>query len=46
MSRAVQRVGNKIVEQSDNPYMKWQFHVIESPEPNAFCLPGAFVCHL
>uniref|UniRef100_K3W615 Peptidase M48 domain-containing protein n=1 Tax=Globisporangium ultimum (strain ATCC 200006 / CBS 805.95 / DAOM BR144) TaxID=431595 RepID=K3W615_GLOUD len=23
--------------------MKWQFHVIESPEPNAFCLPGGKV---
>lgn len=40
MSRAVQRVGSKIVEQSENPFMKWQFHVIDSPEPNAFCLPG------
>lgn len=40
MSLAVQRVGAKIVEQAANPVMKWQFHVIDSPEPNAFCLPG------
>ncbi|TMW68215.1 hypothetical protein Poli38472_007887 [Pythium oligandrum] len=43
MSRAVSRIGHKIAEQSDNPHMKWQFHVIESHEPNAFCLPGGKV---
>lgn len=40
MTRAVLRVGRKIQEEADAPYMSWQFHVIEANEPNAFCLPG------
>jgi predicted Zn-dependent protease len=43
MSRAVARVGRKIAEETDAPFMKWKFHVIEAKEPNAFCLPGGKV---
>ncbi|KAJ0390339.1 hypothetical protein P43SY_010597 [Pythium insidiosum] len=43
MSKAVARVGAKIVETTDDPHMKWRFHVIDSAEPNAFCLPGGKV---
>ncbi|KAG7399536.1 metalloendopeptidase [Phytophthora boehmeriae] len=43
MSRAVARVGHKIAEETDAPFMKWKFHVIEAKEPNAFCLPGGKV---
>ncbi|GLE02903.1 hypothetical protein PINS_up011767 [Pythium insidiosum] len=45
MSRTVARVGAKIVETSNEPRMKWRFHVIDSPEPNAFCLPGIRTCN-
>lgn len=41
MTRAVLRVGQKIQEEADLPYMKWEFHVIQADEPNAFCLPGS-----
>ncbi|KAL4168082.1 hypothetical protein KRP22_011486 [Phytophthora ramorum] len=43
MSRAVTRVGRKIAQESEAPFMKWKFHVIEAKEPNAFCLPGGKV---
>ncbi|CAI5729979.1 unnamed protein product [Peronospora destructor] len=43
MSRAVARVGRKIAEETDAPFIKWTFHVIEANEPNAFCLPGGKV---
>ncbi|KAE8879371.1 hypothetical protein PF010_g9514 [Phytophthora fragariae] len=43
MSRAVARVGRKIASESDAPFLKWTFHVIEAKEPNAFCLSGGKV---
>ncbi|TDH65906.1 hypothetical protein CCR75_005362 [Bremia lactucae] len=43
MSRAGARVGRMIEQKSNAPLMKWTFHVIESEEPNAFCLPGCKV---
>ena len=43
MSLAVVRVGRKIVQTAHNPDMKWTFNVIDSPVPNAFCLPGGKV---
>uniref|UniRef100_A0AAV1U563 Peptidase M48 domain-containing protein n=1 Tax=Peronospora matthiolae TaxID=2874970 RepID=A0AAV1U563_9STRA len=43
MSRAVARVGRKIVQETNVPFMKWTFHVIAATEPNAFCLPGGKV---
>ncbi|KAL3658008.1 hypothetical protein V7S43_017051 [Phytophthora oleae] len=43
MSRAVTRVGREIAQETDAPFMKWTFHVIEAKEPNAFCLPGGKV---
>ncbi|KUF96599.1 Mitochondrial metalloendopeptidase OMA1 [Phytophthora nicotianae] len=43
MSRAVTRVGRKIAQETNAPFMKWTFHVIEAKEPNAFCLPGGKV---
>jgi len=38
----VQRVGAKLVAVS-NPEFQYSFHVIDSPEINAFCLPGGHV---
>jgi predicted Zn-dependent protease len=38
----VQRVGAKLAAVSD-PEFKYSFHVIDSPEINAFCLPGGHI---
>ena len=38
----VERVGKRLAAVS-NPEFKYDFHVIDSPEINAFCLPGGHV---
>ena len=38
----VERVGQKLVAVSD-PEFQYNFHVIDSPEINAFCLPGGHI---
>jgi predicted Zn-dependent protease len=38
----VQRVGAKLAAVSD-PEFQYSFHVVDSPEINAFCLPGGHV---
>ena len=38
----VERVGKKLAAVSD-PEFKYNFHVIDSPEINAFCLPGGHI---
>lgn len=38
----VNRVGQRLVKAS-NPEFEYSFHVIDSPEINAFCLPGGHV---
>lgn len=40
MAAVVQRVGLRIAEQADRPDFEWEFKLIESPQINAFCLPG------
>lgn len=35
-----QRAGKRIAAVADLPNAQWEFVVFESPEPNAFCLPG------
>ena len=37
----VEAVGRKIVAVSGLENLKWEFFVIDSPETNAFVLPGA-----
>ncbi len=39
----VERVGRRIAAVSGRPDYRWEFHVIESEQPNAFCLPGGKV---
>lgn len=39
----VQRVGNRIAAAANKPDYKWEFRLLESPEKNAFCLPGGKV---
>ncbi|BCD68024.1 M48 family metallopeptidase [Nitratiruptor sp. YY09-18] len=39
----VRRVGKRIAQVAEvefHPNYRWEFHVIESPQINAFCLPG------
>ena len=38
----VQRIGARLAEKSD-PEFQYTFHVVDSPEINAFCLPGGHV---
>ena len=38
----VNRVGQKLVK-ATNPEFEYSFHVIDSPEINAFCLPGGHI---
>ncbi|OQR87259.1 metalloprotease family M48X [Achlya hypogyna] len=43
-SKMVRAVGERLAKASDRPDFKWEFVVIDSPEPNAFCLPGGKIC--
>lgn len=38
----VERIGKRLAAQS-SPEFKYNFHVIDSPEINAFCLPGGHI---
>ncbi|RCI02477.1 hypothetical protein CU098_011327 [Rhizopus stolonifer] len=39
-SQFVRRVAKRLVRVSGMDHMKWEFHVVDSPERNAFVLPG------
>jgi predicted Zn-dependent protease len=39
----VERVGRRIAAVADLPGAQWEFVLFESPQPNAFCLPGGKV---
>jgi len=39
-SEILTRVGRRIAEAADRPNFEWEFTLIDSPEVNAFCLPG------
>jgi metalloendopeptidase OMA1, mitochondrial len=39
----VSRVGDRVAKVANKPDYQWEFHVIASPEQNAFCLPGGKV---
>ena len=39
----VREVGNKVAQVSHRPDLEYHFHVIDSPEINAFALPGGYV---
>lgn len=43
LNALVQRVGNRIAAVASLPGAQWEFVVFESPEANAFCLPGGKV---
>lgn len=37
------RVGNRVSRAANKPNFKWEFVLIDSPQKNAFCLPGGKV---
>jgi predicted Zn-dependent protease len=39
----VDKVGRSLAWVSDRPDLNWEFKLIESPQRNAFCLPGGKV---
>jgi predicted Zn-dependent protease len=39
----VKEIGNKMAKVSHRPDLEYHFHVIDSPEINAFALPGGYV---
>ncbi|RLD62346.1 MAG: peptidase [Bacteroidetes bacterium] len=39
----VAEVGSRLVKVLDNPPVDFRFHLIDSPEPNAFALPGGYI---
>lgn len=39
----VRRIGRRIAQAANKPDYKWEFHLIEKDEMNAFCLPGGKV---
>ena len=39
----VQRIGHRIAAVANRPDYEWEFRVLASAEPNAFCLPGGKV---
>ncbi|MEO0588035.1 MAG: M48 family metallopeptidase [Planctomycetota bacterium] len=43
ITRAVERVGNKLAAESEEPDLPWEFVVIDQPTINAFALPGGKV---
>ena len=43
VNKMVQRVGKRIAAVAELPGAQWEFVVFDSPEANAFCLPGGKV---
>ena len=39
----VNEVGQRLAKQSERPSLSWHFTVVDSPEVNAFSLPGGYV---
>jgi len=43
LNKMIQRVGKRLAAVSDMPDLEWEFKLIESPQQNAFALPGGKV---
>ena len=39
----VNEIGQRLARQSHRPNLRWHFTVVDSPEVNAFALPGGYV---
>ncbi len=40
---AIREIGRRIAKVSEDPGFQWEFNLIQSPQVNAFCLPGGKV---
>ncbi len=43
LQRYVQQIGERLAAQSHRPQLKYTFTVLDSPEVNAFALPGGYI---
>ena len=43
MNEYVTEIGNRVAQVGDRPDLEYQFFIIDSPEINAFALPGGYV---
>jgi predicted Zn-dependent protease len=43
LERYVTAVGRKLAAVSDRPQEPWKFQIVDTPEPNAFALPGGHI---
>lgn len=43
VQRYVERIGKKLAAQSEQPNEKWTFTVLDTPQVNAFALPGGYI---
>lgn len=43
VTRYVQRIGDKLAARAEGHHFKYKFVVVDSPEANAFALPGGYV---
>jgi predicted Zn-dependent protease len=39
----IDQVGHKLAAVTERPDLDWHFHVVDSPEVNAFALPGGYI---
>jgi predicted Zn-dependent protease len=39
----IDQVGQKLASVTEEPSLAWHFHVVDSPEVNAFALPGGYI---
>jgi predicted Zn-dependent protease len=39
----IDQVGQKLASVTEEPNLTWHFHVVDSPEVNAFALPGGYI---
>ncbi len=39
----VSRIGQRLVKHSERSHLRYEFHVVDMKEPNAFALPGGFI---
>jgi len=42
MTAYVEKVGNRLVSQLEDPQFQFRFHIADDPLPNAFALPGGY----
>lgn len=40
LEKLISGIGKKLVSQLETPLFKYEFYLVDSPEPNAFALPG------